>query len=101
MKTPSIQIHDAKPSKKNPNAKYIVKSVSKNGEPLQQSEALNDVKAVKTHIKAMCECWGREFNTTQSTEAFKKTLHDHTKEQKFAKSGYANPTKQVLNIKMK
>jgi len=94
MKTPSIQIHDAKPSRKNPNAKYIVKSVSKNGEPLQQSEALNDVKAVKTHMAAMDKLW----NTGSYTSSL---CYDHTKEQKFAKSGYANPTKQVLNIKMK
>ena len=93
MKTPSIQIHDAKPSKKNPNAKYIVKSVSKNGEPLQQSEALNDVKAVKTHILAMAKLWGGGLIPYET--------YDFTKEQKFAKSGYANPTKQVLNIKMK
>jgi hypothetical protein len=99
MKTPSIQIHDAKPSKKNPNAKYIVKSVSKNGEPLQQSEALNDVKAVKTHMAAMDKLW----NTISYTASlrFFSLCYDHTKEQKFAKSGYANPTKQVLNIKMK
>ena len=82
MKAPSIQIHDAKPSKKNPNAKYIVKSVGKNGELLQSSEAVNDVKAVKTHIKAMDNLWN------MSTFA-KCTSTDHTKEQKFAKSGYA------------
>jgi len=94
-KQPSIQIHDAKPSKKNPNAKYKVQSVGKNGETLQSSEALNDVKAVKTHINAMCNCWKSDpHNPTFQ-------MIDHTKEQKFSKSGYASPTKEVLNIKMK
>lgn len=81
-KQSSIQICDAKPSKKNPNAKYIVKSVGKNGESLQTSEALNDVKAVKTNITAICECY------SGSTYVF-RPAHDHTKLQKFFKAGYA------------
>ena len=81
-KQSSIQIHDARPSKKNPNAKYIVKSVGKNGEPLSQSEALNDIKAVKTHIKAMNELW--------NLSAFmSKMPDDHTGEGKFTKLGFA------------
>ena len=96
MKTPSIQIHDAKPSKKNPNAKYTVKYVAKNGEKLAPAETFNDVKAVKTHINAMRKC------VAPNSDGYTfRTPQDHTKEQKFAKSGYANPTKQVLNIKMK
>ena len=82
-KQSSIQIHDCRASKKNPNAKYIVKSVGKNGEPLSQSEALNDIKAVKTHIKAMNECWNC------SSIMMEKHPFDHTAEGKFAKSGYA------------
>jgi hypothetical protein len=86
MKQPSIQIHDARPSKKNPNATYIVKYVGKNGEPINTSEALNDVKAVKTNIRAAYRCAslsGNEFEARQPI--------DYTKEQKFAKSNYAAP----------
>lgn len=74
MKTGMIKIVDARPSKKNPNAKYRVVSVGKNGEILQQSEALNDVKAVTTHIKAMSVLWnsGLELN-----------VFDETKDKKF------------------
>jgi len=82
MKQPSIQIHDAKPSKKNPNAKYQVKYVAGNGEPLAQSESLNDVKAVKTHINAMRSC-------VAAPDAVLRKPTDHTKDQKFAKSGFA------------
>lgn len=79
-----IKIVNTRPSKKNPNAKYRVVSVGKNGETLQQSEALNDEKAVKTHIKAMNKIWS-VFSSNP------KPL-DHTKEQKFAKSGFAIAT---------
>lgn len=89
MKNSSIRIFDAKSSRKNPNAKYIVKSVGKNGELLQSSEALNDVKAVKTNINAMCKVWWTELNTIQSSGRFRQQIQDHTKEQKFAKSGFA------------
>lgn len=85
MKTGIIRIVDARPSKKNPNAKYRVVSVGKNGEILQQSEALNDVKAVKTHIKAMKNCW------CTIPDILTMWVDDHTKEQKFAKSNFANP----------
>nr|WP_298658540.1 hypothetical protein [uncultured Flavobacterium sp.] len=89
MKTPSVQIYDAKPSKKNPNAKYIVKYVGKNGEPLSQSESLNDIKAVKTHLKAMFNC---VYEGALSFEqGLARTPIDYTKEQKFAKSGFASP----------
>ena len=86
MKQSTIQIHDTKPSKKNPNAKYIVKSVGKNSEPLSQSEVLNDVKAVKTHIKAMENCW-------QTHPHVPVNICDCTRDQKFAKSGFASTPK--------
>jgi hypothetical protein len=87
MKTSKIQIHDAKASKKNPNAKYVVKYVGKNGEPLCQSETLNDVKAVKTHIKAMYHC----SNNGGDYEIYGRNPIDCTVEQKFVKSGFATP----------
>jgi len=85
MKTSSIRIYDVKPSKKNPNAKYVVKYIAKNGEHLASSESLNDVRAVKTHIAAMGKC---VVDYAIGTPPFRES-HDHTKEQKFAKSGYA------------
>lgn len=81
-KSATVQIHDARSSKKNPNAKYIVKSVGKNGEKLQDSEALNDYKAVKTHIAAMNSLWN-------CAPVGIPLIIDHTKEQKFFKQGYA------------
>lgn len=74
MKTGIIRIVDAKPSKKNPNAKYRVVSVGNNGEILQQSEALNDVKAVTTHLKAMGKLWMTVGNLN---------VHDDTRDKKF------------------
>jgi hypothetical protein len=87
MKTPSIRIVDAKPSKKNPNAKFKVEYVAKNGELLAPSETFNDAKAVKTHIAAIRNCVV-EYSIDQKIF---RTPQDHTAEQKFAKSGYALP----------
>jgi len=86
-KQSSIQIHDARPSKKNPNAKYIVKSVGKNGELLEGSEAVNDYKAVTTHLKAMSDCWCSNY--LNMFPAF-----DFTKEQRFAKKGFPSGLKK-------
>lgn len=88
MKNPSIQIHNTKPSRKNPNAKYVVKSVGKNGEILQSSESLNDVKAVKTHFNAMQKLWNLGNYPIEH-------LIDYTKEQKFSKSGFALPKPEL------
>lgn len=78
-KQSSIQIHDSK------GGKYRVKSVGKNGEILQTSEPLNTAANVKKHILAMDECW----------ESFAVlNIIDHTKAQKFAKTGYAQPAKK-------
>lgn len=85
MKTPSIKILDAKKSKKNPNAKYRVEYEAKNNEPLADAETFNDVKAVKTHLKAMRSCIVAE---PTSWDIF-RVPEDHTKQQKFAKSGFA------------
>jgi uncharacterized protein YegP (UPF0339 family) len=88
MKTPSIRIVDAKPSKKNPNAKFKVEYVAKNGELLAPSETFNDAKAVKTHIAAIRNCVVITLDESSSTH---RVPQDHTAEQKFAKSGYALP----------
>ena len=85
----SIQIHDVKRRRKNEEGEivtmkgYMIKSVGKNGEILQCSEILNDVKAVKTHFAAMCKLW----NTGEADPI----AADYTKEQKFTKSGIALP----------
>lgn len=100
MKTPSIKILDAKPSKKNPNAKYRIEYEAKNNESLADAETFNDVKAVKTHIIAMRNC---VVVTAFSTDVSFRIPVDHTKEQKFAKSGFAiaapapKKTKKVTN----
>lgn len=88
MKTPSIRIVDAKPSKKNPNAKFKVEYVAKNGELLAPAETFNDAKAVKTHIAAMRNCVVIALSESSSTY---RVPQDYTTEQKFAKSGYALP----------
>ena len=83
---PSIQIHDAKPSKKNPNAKFMVKY---NGEPLAPTESFNDAKAVKTNIAAMRKCVVATVFAEGALVAFRLPA-DHTVEQKFVKSGFAS-----------
>ena len=84
----SIQIHDLKRRRKVDGVVttvtgYIIKSVGRNGEILQCSEILNDVKAVKTHFTAMCNLWN--MGDTPPIAA------DYTKDQKFTKSGIALP----------
>lgn len=89
-KQAKIQIVDAKRITNGAKANaYRVKSVGKNGETLQTSEVLNDVKAVKTHIKAMCYLWESEFPTREISNLFGYKIADHTKLQKFYKSAYA------------
>jgi hypothetical protein len=84
MKTPSIQIHDQ--TRKNTSDKYTVKYFGKNSKELAPTQGFNDVKAVKTHIRAMYHCVcvsGNEYEARQPI--------DCTVEQKFAKSGFAMP----------
>lgn len=77
-KKPSIEVVDARRVQDGLRvAAYRVKSVGKNGEVLQVSEVLNDVKAVRKHINAMLDCWG-------SFETNVITVTDKTKAQKFA-----------------
>ncbi len=77
MKNPSIQIHD-----KVRGAGYRVKSVGANNEILETSEVLNDVKAVKTHIRAMTVCWSTDPHNFRD-------VTDCTRGQKFFISGFA------------
>ena len=86
---PSIQIHDAKPSKKNPNAKFMVKYIGANGEPLAPTESFNDAKAVKTNIAAMRKCVVATVFAEGALVAFRLPAN-HTVEQKFVKSGFAS-----------
>jgi hypothetical protein len=76
----SIQIHDAKKSKKNPNAMYEVKCLAPNSEPLQDGETVNDEKAVRTHIKSMAALW-------KTPDISLLNIIDFTKGQKFCKPG--------------
>jgi hypothetical protein len=88
MKQPTIQIHDSKrrimvlneetgEKERTTVCGYIVKTVAKNGQILQVSEVFNDVKAVKTHIKAMMLAW--------CSDEFAVAIIDKTKETKFSK----------------
>ena len=56
---------------------YVVKTVAKNGQVLQVSEVFNDIKAVKTHIKAMMVAWCSDEQLVN--------IVDKTKETKFGK----------------
>ncbi len=84
MKTPSIQIHDQ--TRRKTGDKYTVKYIGANGKPLAPTQGFNDVKAVKTHIAAMRKC----VVTYSIDSSIYRKPNDHTKEQKFSKSGYAN-----------
>jgi len=95
-KTGSIQIHNSKrrvmllneetgEKERKTVSGYVVKSVAKNGEILQCSEIFNDVKAVKTHIRAMNKIWNNAEHET--------IPQDHTEEQKFVTLGLAEPGK--------
>lgn len=87
MKTPSIQIHDQ--TRKKTGDKYTVKYFGKNSKQLAPTQGFNDAKAVKTHIKAMFNC---VYEGALSFEqGLARTPIDYTKEQKFAKSGFASP----------
>jgi hypothetical protein len=76
-----VEIHDAKPSKKNPHAKYKVRSVGKNNEVIQSSESLNDEKAVRTNIKAMTEI----YSLCPKDDILNIAITDCTKARKFTK----------------
>jgi hypothetical protein len=88
MKGPTIQIHDSKrrimvlndetgEKERTTVCGYVVKTVAKNGQILQVSEVFNDIKAVKTHIKAMMIAW--------CSDELSVTIVDKTKETKFSK----------------
>ena len=88
MKQPTIQIHDSKrrilvlneetgEKERTTVIGYIVKTVAKNGQVLQVSEVFNDIKAVKTHIKAMMVAWCSDEQLVN--------IVDKTKETKFGK----------------
>ena len=88
MKGPTIQIHDSKrrimvlndetgEKERTTVCGYVVKTVAKNGQILQVSEVFNDIKAVKTHIKAMMNAW--------CSDELSVTIVDKTKETKFSK----------------
>ena len=92
----SIQIHNSKrrvmllneetgEKERKTVSGYVVKSVAKNGEILQCSEIFNDVKAVKTHIRAMNKIWNNAEHET--------IPQDYTEEQKFVTLGLAEPGK--------
>lgn len=88
MKGPTIQIHDSKRRMMVINDEtgekerttvygYVVKTVAKNSQILQVSEVFNDMKAVKTHIKAMMNAWCSDEESV--------VIVDKTKETKFSK----------------
>jgi len=88
MKGPTIQIHDSKRRMMVINDEtgekerttvygYVVKTVAKNGQILQVSEVFNDMKAVKTHIRAMMNAWCSDEESV--------VIVDKTKETKFSK----------------
>lgn len=94
MKKGSIEIHDSKrrimvlneetgEKERRTVSSFIIKSIAKNGEVLQCSEAFNDHKAVKTHLNAMNKLWN-------NGEVITIPL-DYTTEQKFVKFGLAEP----------
>jgi quinol monooxygenase YgiN len=87
MKVPTIQIHDSKrrimvlneetgEKERTTVCGYIVKTVAKNNQILQVSEVFNDMKAVKTHIRAMMNAW--------CSDEFAVAIVDKTKETKFS-----------------
>ena len=86
MKVPTIQIHDSKrrimvlneetgEKERTTVCGYVVKTVAKNSQILQVSEVFNDMKAVKTHIRAMMNAWCSDESSV--------TIIDKTKEAKF------------------
>ena len=86
MKGPTIQIHDSKrrvmvindetgEKERTTVYGYVVKTVAKNNQILQVSEVFNDMKAVKTHIKAMMNAW--------CSDEASVVIVDKTKEAKF------------------
>lgn len=88
MKGPTIQIHDSKrrimvineetgEKERTTVFGYVVKTVAKNSQILQVSEVFNDMKAVKTHIKAMMNAWCSDEESV--------VIVDKTKETKFSK----------------
>ena len=88
MKGPTIQIHDSKRRVMVINDEtgekeritvygYVVKTVAKNSQILQVSEVFNDMKAVKTHIRAMMNAWCSDEESV--------VIVDKTKETKFSK----------------
>lgn len=78
-----IQIKDSA------GGKYRVKSVGKNSETLQTSEALESVAAVKKHISAMKECWYSASLSSTNPSQNRPSIHDLTKSQVFAKKEFA------------
>ena len=80
MKASSIQIHDF--TRKNTSDKFTVKYFGKNGKELAPTQGFNDVKAVKTHIKAMQSCVAPNADSYTF-----RTPIDFSKDQKLAKSG--------------
>ncbi len=86
-KQPSIQICDAKLKGA---SGYRVKSVGKNGEPLQNSEILESVKAVKIHVSAMLQCWNI-WDWKDLKNSYPSNVFDHTRLQVFAKKNFGNP----------
>jgi hypothetical protein len=78
----TVEIHDA--SRKIDGVKvkaYRVKIVGANGEKMQISEVLNEIKAVKTHINALLKIFASEGTVT---------IVDRTKEGKFNKLATSN-----------
>jgi quinol monooxygenase YgiN len=87
MKKSTIQINDSKrrimmlneetgEKERTTVLGYVVKTVAKNGQTLQVSEVFNDIKAVKTHIKAMMIAW--------CSDEMLVNIVDKTKENKFS-----------------
>lgn len=68
---------------------FRVHCIGANGEPLQHSEILNDVKAVKTHIRAMRKLFYNWENSTDVQQdmdiCLPPWLDDQTKTQAFQK----------------